>query len=404
MDKVIEQLRDLKNVKPREDWAKRNRDLLMSQITSQAPEKQSSFLNSLYFTKMFVPTRFLNFVAKPIGVVSVIIVMALGGGAMTVSASKDSLPGNILYPVKLTSERVKVSLTVSEDKKVQLHVTNAEERVREIAVILESDDDAGAKNKKITTASDNLKRQMEDVKESLDVVRDQKVDKEKNEQSMEMVKEVDQKVEVLSQKLQVTIDDISVDNEVVQIIDDAQDSVDEVGVKTVEVIVEKFDKGEVDLTSEEVFSAVEKKMNLLADKIADVQFKEDEIAQQEDVDADVLIEEEATDLQDTTDLPTGQAGTTEVIVEEEENEELGIKNDAEEKEQVVIDSENAKATLEEAVALLNSGDLASALEKMKEGNDMTEGIQVVVEAKISEREVVEIEEEVVVPLIEVEIE
>jgi hypothetical protein len=382
MDKVLEQLKELRNIKPRETWVKSNRHLLMSQITSQAPEIKTSYWEMFSFVlKMFLPLRFVNFIARPVGIITMITIMVLSFGSLTVNASKSSLPGNILYPVKITSEKVKVSLTVSEDKKAKMHADNAEKRLQEINIIINSDDNEESKNKKISVASDNLKKEMESVSTNLDKVKDKKGEKEKVQKSMEIVKAVDQQIEEISQKLQEGKKAVLDNNNVIKIINETQDIVDQVGVKTVEVLIEKYDKGEVELTSEEVFHTVEKKIKNIEDKIAEIKEKESQLAEQNLIEIEVLEPVVENDSSDEDD----------VVVEKSE----------------IMDSGEATETLEEAVLLLNSGDLVSALEKVKESNDLADQVEDSVDIQISENEqievvipVVEEEENVVVPVIE----
>ena len=65
-----------------------------------------------------------------IAVCTVMLVFVLGGG--TVLASEGSMPGNPLYAVKLAAENVQLKLTLSQDKKAELYVAMANERVDEM--------------------------------------------------------------------------------------------------------------------------------------------------------------------------------------------------------------------------------------------------------------------------------
>ncbi|NUM77816.1 hypothetical protein HUU40_25930, partial [candidate division KSB1 bacterium] len=61
----------------------------------------------------------------------VLIVAFLGWGAVTVAS--DSLPGDLLYPLKLTTEKVKFFLTINPEGKAELRLTFAEKRLQELA-------------------------------------------------------------------------------------------------------------------------------------------------------------------------------------------------------------------------------------------------------------------------------
>jgi hypothetical protein len=78
-----------------------------------------------------VPQRVTRVVPRwAIAVCTVMLVFVLGGG--TVLASAGSMPGSPLYAVKLVAENVQVKLAWSQDKKAELYVAMANERVDEM--------------------------------------------------------------------------------------------------------------------------------------------------------------------------------------------------------------------------------------------------------------------------------
>lgn len=64
-----------------------------------------------------------------IAAVAMLAVSLVGWG--TVSASADSVPGDVLYPIKRLGERVRYALTVNPEGKAELHIVFADERLRE---------------------------------------------------------------------------------------------------------------------------------------------------------------------------------------------------------------------------------------------------------------------------------
>ena len=58
------------------------------------------------------------------------LALALAGWG-TVSAAADSVPGDMLYPIKRLGERVRYALTVNAEGKAELHIVFADERLRE---------------------------------------------------------------------------------------------------------------------------------------------------------------------------------------------------------------------------------------------------------------------------------
>ncbi len=54
----------------------------------------------------------------------------------TVNLAAESLPGDLLYPMKVTTEKVRFFLTIDPGKKVELRITNSEERMQELVKYL----------------------------------------------------------------------------------------------------------------------------------------------------------------------------------------------------------------------------------------------------------------------------
>ena len=70
-------------------------------------------------------------------VVAVILIVLVAGGGGTVAAAGDSMPDEPLYQVKLATERVRLAFTPSSLGKVELYVKLADERIAEIAEMVD---------------------------------------------------------------------------------------------------------------------------------------------------------------------------------------------------------------------------------------------------------------------------
>ncbi len=71
--------------------------------------------------------------AKALAFILIIILISWG----SVNLSADSIPGNPLYPVKLTTERVKFFLTIDPGGKAELRLAYSEERTQELVRYLD---------------------------------------------------------------------------------------------------------------------------------------------------------------------------------------------------------------------------------------------------------------------------
>jgi len=67
-------------------------------------------------------------------VVAIVLVLLLAGGG-TVTASSGSMPNGFLYPVKIASEQVRLTLTPSKLGKAELYANLADKRVSEIVYV-----------------------------------------------------------------------------------------------------------------------------------------------------------------------------------------------------------------------------------------------------------------------------
>ena len=410
MPNLTEQLKELKHVKPRKDWVDAQRELLLSQISKQSSAKPQSFvLNSWFMAKSLMPGTFLRFVARPVGVLTVIVLFVLTTGMLGVNASRGSLPGELLYSVKITSEKMKVSLTVAEEKKAELHVDFAENRITEIEEINVGEVEVVKKQKKIKIAADGLKDEMQKAKNSLDKIKEEP--KFKTTKAIEAAKSMDVKTEDITARLETTQKELKDDKELSKTLQEAEDAVVETSVTAVEVIVDQQEKGEIEATDaelNELREVIEKKIN----QIEDIVKTATEQVEGAEVIADAVIEAAA-------ELEVGSVGgeSEEVeIIEEESSEDIEttesseVNNEKVDEVHVSVTNEDgtlnvvqavkgvkekpqeAEDTLAEAKDFLNQGDLTSALEKLKETTVITREVGVVVGQV--EDTVVEVVEEV----------
>ena len=81
-----------------------------------------------------VRSRIGSLFAKPMAVVSAILIFLLAGGG-TAMAAWSAAPGDILYPIKLASEKVTIVLSANEESKAELHMKYADRRLEELEQI-----------------------------------------------------------------------------------------------------------------------------------------------------------------------------------------------------------------------------------------------------------------------------
>lgn len=94
-----------------------------------------------------------------------LIVILLSGGT-TVFASQKSLPGEILYPVKLLVEDVRLAATLNPEAKIESRIALAKKRVEEIQTVIsavQSEQETEKQTLALESALDNFNSQLETI-------------------------------------------------------------------------------------------------------------------------------------------------------------------------------------------------------------------------------------------------
>lgn len=130
MNNFIEQLQALKKAVRLDEYRKKNiRNILIAYMENDESVRMESHVrhNSQR-------SQLINFIFKPLKpmpIFAVFIIMALAGGGVSLAA-EGTLPGDILYPVKVNiNEEVRAALTFSEEASTKWEVRRAERRLEE---------------------------------------------------------------------------------------------------------------------------------------------------------------------------------------------------------------------------------------------------------------------------------
>ncbi|MFH1381985.1 MAG: DUF5667 domain-containing protein [Chloroflexota bacterium] len=108
------------------EFRQRTRDRLLEIMESaQVPERRQERIRSGWL----IPALSLRAVAIVLLAFAIIV-----GGSTSVYASQNSLPGDVLYPVKTGVEKLQVAVTVNPESKAYLHLKSAQRRIDEVAV------------------------------------------------------------------------------------------------------------------------------------------------------------------------------------------------------------------------------------------------------------------------------
>lgn len=88
----------------------------------------------------------------------------VGAGGVTTVASQGSVPGDILYPVKETTENVRLATAFSDESKAKVHLAIAEEKLNEVEKL----DSKGKSADKILAATERAQRNQEGATERIE--------------------------------------------------------------------------------------------------------------------------------------------------------------------------------------------------------------------------------------------
>lgn len=262
---LIEQLRSLKKegrLNPDRVWVENTRSRLMHQIgnTVSNGEKHFSFSKLISW---FMP-KSLAYVARPTFTTILIGIITVGGWIAGVNASYNSLPGEVLYGVKIATEKTQVAFaSITGDKEVEtkLHLEFATRRSSEAKKVMEvkSDEDA---SKKAQGAVKKIKDSIESANKSA-----QDVGGEDIARAVSIVKDIAQTTQGIKKDLEEVADsskEIELNKEVVKV----ASAVKQVELDAIENVVTKSaEKKEKDkTTSQPEASEDQKAQNKESDK------------------------------------------------------------------------------------------------------------------------------------------
>lgn len=128
MKEIIKKISVLKSIKADEGFKFDLRKKVLEEIgpVTTVPVVRRYQIQGMS-TLQFMRSNFTNMILPLL-----IIVSLLGGGAGATYASQSSLPGEVLYPVKLVTERAQVALTVDDTREAALHLRFSSKRLEEV--------------------------------------------------------------------------------------------------------------------------------------------------------------------------------------------------------------------------------------------------------------------------------
>ncbi len=130
---LIQKIQELKQIKPKQDWAFSAKNQILSQEVEKKPSVMSEFVASarVIFSNS---ARYYNpAFLKPTFALTACFAVFVGVFGLTQSA----MPGNVLYPIKKVAETAQVNFS-PEHQKAEAHLRLANDRLEDLKKIAES--------------------------------------------------------------------------------------------------------------------------------------------------------------------------------------------------------------------------------------------------------------------------
>ena len=151
-------------ISPDKQWMSDTRTMLMTQVKHSLPAEPMPIpAKAKTAFSMFVKQSY-SAIRGPALILSSVAMALLGGSLFSVSASERSLPGELLYPIKIASEQTRLAFAKTKTDKVKLKTEFVERRVNEMKEIVNQ---PGAQPERVKLAAETLKRDLNTVKQQL---------------------------------------------------------------------------------------------------------------------------------------------------------------------------------------------------------------------------------------------
>lgn len=348
---IIEKIKQIKNhngqVNPDRDWVAQNRAQMMTQIKNTLPETKPKFNFDMIWQGIgiFVPNRIVYHVVRPVAVCALVAAVATSGWIASVSATQDSLPGELGYGVKMATEKTQLavaSMISSDDKEAQMHMELASKRAKEIKQVVKENKNNSNKNVQVA---------MVDLEKSIQVV-EQKI-KTVGESQPEKVLEVSKNVTEKTKEIKESLKEVEVSSPEVDV-ENIKKITNEVSLAAVEKVVQKKEEGKVEISEEEVKKLVNDQIEIINNEVGAVQQK-----------AEVVVEKINNNQTNQTSIVNNSVVVADPV---SSTENVAIVKEAVEttSKTVAVNTEQTEKSLTEAKTLVESNQLMQAIQIVKE--------------------------------------
>jgi hypothetical protein len=258
LQKRLRQLRtEEMRTKPDEAWVKATRKTLLMQVNNSLPTNRSLPVSAQLreIVRYVLPQGFVRWVSRPAMAGLTLLAILAGGSVMSVSAAEQSMPGDLLYGLKLATEQARLALTSTKGDKLKLKTEFTGRRLEEFKKVVATD----KQSEKVVQVTEILKRDMNTLKEQLtDIAKEEPAEK-----TAEAAKLVDRKSNEVISALKDTKNDLPPKTK--EKVTEAQSVAADAGVKALEVMVEKHQEGNELVPVGEIVQAIQDHTKVVAE-------------------------------------------------------------------------------------------------------------------------------------------
>jgi len=185
-----------------------------------------------------------NMAMQPVAVFILVIGLVFVSSFGSINAAKDTLPGDTLYPVKITAENIKYGLALSHESKAREALTLVEKRVGELKVIMQNENN-GLRAQKVSVTSRKIKENLNQVKEKINIIKE----KANEEELAETVNEMNDKLVLVKDEILSTSEEVEeeMSEELVSVVEE----VEEASLVLMAALDEKVAEGKVEGAQDE---------------------------------------------------------------------------------------------------------------------------------------------------------
>ena len=248
-----------RHIKPDAAWRRATRETLVMQIGNTLPLGKATLSERTRAYGQFISmSRLGEFLRTPAMAALSLLAVLTGGSMLSVSAAERAMPGDIFYGLKLVSEQAQLAMAGTKEDQLKMKTRFTDRRVNELQVVAKDD----SKKAQVVQVAEILKRDLNTMKQQLtDVTKDVSP-----ENAVAAAKMVDQKTNEVISALQET--KVLLSPESVEKVTEVQSVAADMGVKAIEVMVEKHQESSETITESDVQQAIQGHTKVVTDMLA----------------------------------------------------------------------------------------------------------------------------------------